>query len=128
MRQVTVIKMEKVQKIASKLGLEVKEKKSEFKFFHKEAGVKRSIAVPCTKGGATRIYLVGYEMPAESGFIAHPKPPAKTVTQMLDHGADEKTCLRAIYAAAKALIPVAKPAEVTESTEQPAQEAQTEAA
>ena len=105
MRNVTVINAAQVRAIASKLGLSIKEKKGEFKVFG--ASIAQSIAVPNTKGGATRIYLVGFE--AKVGTVAHPKPPAKTVTQMFDHTLPEKALLSAIYKAAKSLV-VAKPA------------------
>jgi hypothetical protein len=100
MRHVTVISHEKVRKIAAQLGLSIKEKSGEYKIFG-EGGIKKSIAVPNTKGGATRIYLVGFEV--AEGFVAHPKPPAKTVTVMLDHAQPEKLCLRSLFKAAKLL-------------------------
>lgn len=119
MRSVTVISAEKVRAIATKLGLEIKDKKSEFKVFGKEAGISKSIAVPNTKGGATRIYLVGFNMEGTEGFVAHPKPPAKTVTQMVDHSLEERLVLKAIYTACKRLAakPVEQPASSPEATE-----------
>ena len=119
MRSVTIISQDKVRAIASKLGLEIKDKKGEFKVFHKEAGIAKSVAVPNTKGGATRIYLVGFAIPeGTEGFVAHPKPPAKTVTQMVDHSLDEKLVLKAVYTACKALRPAVK--EAPKPVEQPA--------
>ena len=100
MRNVTVINAAQVRAIASKLGLSIKDKKGEFKVYG--ASIAQSIAVPNTKGGATRIYLVGFE--AKAGTTAHPKPPAKTVTQMFDHTLPEKELLSAIYKAAKQLV------------------------
>jgi hypothetical protein len=103
-RQVTVVKQEKVLEIAAKLGLNVSAKKGETKIYGES--LKRSIAIPNTKDGATRIYCVGFA-PTE-GTVAHPKPPASTVTVMFDHGLDEKLLLRAIFLAAKSLVAVAK--------------------
>jgi hypothetical protein len=105
-RKVTVITLSKVTAIASKLGLNIKTGKNETKIFGES--IKQSIAIPNTKGGATRIYPVGFE-PTE-GTVAHPKPPAKTVTVMFDHNLDEKLILRAIYKAAKSLKMKAAPA------------------
>lgn len=116
MRQVTVVSHEKVRKIAAQLGLSIKEKSGEYKLF--SGDIKRSIAVPSTKGGATRIYLVGFKIEGE-GFVAHPKPPAKTVEVMLDHTLAEKLVLRALYRAAKALAPAAAKAPAS-SPEAPA--------
>lgn len=71
----TVINPSDVRAIASKLGLNIKDKKGEFKVFGDS--IKRSIAVPNTKNGATRIYLVGFE--ATEGTVVHPKPDRKSV-------------------------------------------------
>lgn len=119
-RNVTVVSAEKVIAIATKLGLNVKAGKGETKIYGES--IKRSIAIPNTKGGATRIYPVGFE-PTE-GTVAHPKPPASTVTVMFDHGLDEKLLLKAIYKAAKSLVakPAAKPAESTEAPAAPSTE------
>lgn len=103
MRHVTALDPAKCRKIAAQLGLTIKEKSGEFKMYDATVGIKRSIAVPSTKL-ATRIYLVGFE--AAEGTVAHPKPPAKTVTQMFDHSLPEKLLLRAIYKAAKSLVAV----------------------
>lgn len=126
MRNVTVVNPAKVRAIAEKLGLSIKDKKGEFKVYG-EAGISKSVAVPNTKGGATRIYLVGFAMEGE-GFVAHPKPPAKTVTVMVDHALDEKLVLKAIFKACKAIsakaAPAPKPVEepATAPTEAPAVE------
>lgn len=119
-RNVTVINSAKVIEIANKLGLNVKVGKGETKIYGES--LKRCIAIPNTKGGATRIYPVGFE-PTE-GTVAHPKPPASTVTVMFDHGLDEKLLLRAIYKAAKQLVgkPAAKPVESTEVPAAPSAE------
>jgi hypothetical protein len=107
MRNVTALDPSKVRAIATKLGLAIKEKSGEFKVYDPTVGVKRSIAVPNTKL-ATRIYLVGFE--AKDGTVAHPKPPAATVTQMFDHSLPEKLLLSAIYKACKSLVAKAAPA------------------
>lgn len=109
-KNTTVVASSKVRAIAEKLGLNIKEKKGEFKMYGDS--IKRSIAVPNTKGGATRIYLVGFE--ATEGTVAHPKPPASTVTQMFDHSLAEKLILRAIYKAGKSLVVKQAKAPVTE--------------
>jgi len=109
-KNTTVVASSKVRAIAAKLGLNIKEKKGEFKMYGDS--IKRSIAVPNTKGGATRIYLVGFE--ATEGTVAHPKPPASTVTQMFDHSLAEKLILRAIYKAGKSLVVKQAKAPVTE--------------
>jgi hypothetical protein len=99
MRNVTVVAQSKVRAIAAKLNLNIKEKGGEFKVFG--SSISQSIAIPNTKGGATRIYLVGFT--AKEGTVAHPKPPAKTVTQMFDHTLPEKQLLAAIFKACKVL-------------------------
>jgi hypothetical protein len=99
-RNVTVINSAKVLEIASKLGLSVKVGKGETKVYGES--LKRCIAIPNTKGGATRIYPVGFS-PTE-GTVPHPKPPASTVEVMFDHGLDEKLLLRAIFKACKSLV------------------------
>jgi hypothetical protein len=118
MRSVTIIGQDKVRAIATKLGLQVKDKKGEFKVFG-EAGIGKSIAIPNTKGGATRIYLVGFAIEGE-GFVSHPKPPAKTVTVMVDHSLDEKLVLKAVFKACKALASAVKAAPAPVVTEAPA--------
>lgn len=118
MRSVTIISQDKVKAIATKLGLQVKDKKGEFKVFG-EAGISKSVAVPNTKGGATRIYLVGFAIEGD-GFLAHPKPPAKTVTVMVDHSLDEKLVLKAVYKACKSLASAVKAAPAPVVTEAPA--------
>jgi hypothetical protein len=121
-RNVTVVKQDKVLAIAAKLGLSVKVGKGETKIFG--SNIKQSIAVPNTKGGATRIYCVGFA--PSQGTVAHPKPPATTVEVMFDHGLDEKFLLSAIYKAAKLLVvkPETKAAPSAEPTpvEQPVAE------
>lgn len=113
----TVVDPQKVRAIAEGLGLQIKDKKGEFKI-HGPDGIKRSIAVPNTKGGATRIYLVGFT--SDEGTKPFPKPPAKTVTQMFDHALEEKLLLKAIKHAARLLVhatsvePATKEPEATE--------------
>lgn len=126
MRNVTVIAQSKVVAIATQLKLNVSVKTNETKVYG--ASLSQAIAIPNTKGGATRIYLVGFQ--AKEGTVAHPKPPAKTVTQMFDHSLPEKELLRAIFKAAKALAsslpkPEPKPAPeapASQPVEQPATE------
>jgi hypothetical protein len=107
-RNVTVVDSAKVIAIATKLGLNIKAGKGETKIYGES--IKRSIAIPNTKGGATRIYCVGFA--PTIGTVAHPKPPASTVEVMFDHNLVEKVLLSAIYKAAKSLVakPAAKPA------------------
>lgn len=122
MRNATVIQSSKVLAIAARLGLQVSAKKNETKIYG--ASLSRAIAIPNTKGGATRIYCVGFN-PA-IGTVAHPKPPAKTVEVMFDHSLPEKELLSAIFKAAKSLssslpkpaakeAPASQPAEATAS-------------
>ena len=71
--------------------------------------------------GVQRWKWTGWPTPGQlveglDGFCAHPKPPAKSVTQRVDHSMDEKQVLRAIYMACKALLPVAKPVETPASS------------
>jgi hypothetical protein len=130
MRNVTVVAQSKVRAIAAKLNLNIKEKGGEFKVFG--SSISQSIAIPNTKGGATRIYLVGFEV--KEGTVAHPKPPAKTVTQMFDHNLPEKQLLSAIFKACKVLAasmpkpPAAKPAPAPAVEEAPASPAEVPAA
>ena len=99
-RKVTAVKIEKFLATAEKLGMSVKQNKGWTKVFPANGSVKRSLGIPNTKS-ITRIELVGFES-AEFG-VAHPKPPAATVTQMLDFAQDEKLILRAFYKVAKSL-------------------------
>jgi hypothetical protein len=119
MREGTIISMDQVAKIAAKTGLVPSKGKAETKWYHPATGIKRSIAVPNTKKGATRVYLVGFE--AKEGTVAHPKPPAGTVTQMFDHSLPASLLLRAIYKAARSLSAASSPvAETVGVTEAPA--------
>lgn len=127
-RKVTQVKFEKFVKVAEKLGMQVSTKKGETKVFPVGGSAKRSLAIPNTKL-VTRIALVGFES-AEFG-VTHPKPPAATVTQMLDFTQPELLVTKAFYLTCKALIAqvaaeAAIPAEptVTETpAEQPAEQA-----
>ena len=116
MRNVTVIQSSKVLAIAARLGLNVSTKTNETKVFG--ASLSNAIAIPNTKGGATRIYCVGFA--PKEGTVAHPKPPAKTVTVMFDHSLPEKELLSAIYKAAKVLASSMPKPEVKPATEAPA--------
>lgn len=99
MRNVTVVAQSKVEAIATKLGLNISKKTNETKVYG--ATLSQAIAIPNTKGGATRIYCVGFN--PTIGTVAHPKPPAKTVEVMFDHTLPEKELLSAIFKAAKVL-------------------------
>jgi hypothetical protein len=105
----TAISTSKFEAIVAKHGLVVKAKAGSFKAYPKDGSIKRSLDVTTSKKGQTvQVLLVGFEMP--EGTIAHPKPPASTVTQMLDFSKDEKLVLRAFFNACKALVKAAKKA------------------
>jgi hypothetical protein len=103
-RKLTQVSFPKFIKTAEKLGMTVSTKKGWTKVFPANGSVKRSLGIPNTKL-VTRIELIGFES-TEFG-VAHPKPPASTVTQMLDFGQDEKLILRAFFKVAKSLCEAA---------------------
>jgi hypothetical protein len=98
----TKVKQSAFLAIAEKHGLSVLTKKGEVKVFVDSK--KRSMGIPAT-ADVTRIELVGFEH--EVG-INHPKPPAKTVTQMLDFTKTEPEILHDFVVVAKHLVKLAK--------------------
>lgn len=121
----TAVSLAKVQKVMEKAGLECKANKGWLKYHPAGQGIKRAIGVPTTKS-VTRVELVGFTH--ELG-VAHPKPPAKTVEQMVDFCQDEKLVLRALWKIASSLAASSKPAPVEEPASPPAEQpASTQAA
>ena len=126
---------EKIVKIADQLGLATVAKAG---WIRVEGPVKGTrLLVHTGKRGTNCVELVGFE----SEFaVAHPCPPAKTMTQLIDFNTDERTILKAVFKTAKVLAslkaeapaeepvaetPAEEPAAVEEPTEvieQPAPE------
>jgi len=117
----TPIAQDKLVLIMQQAGLECKANKGWLKFYPKGQGIKRALGVPTTKQ-CTIIEIVGFTTAIE-GVVPHPKPPAKTVEQMVDFQRDEKLVLRTVFELAKSLAslsasPVASPvASPTDSLE-----------
>jgi len=105
-RDHTKIDQSKIVLVMTEAGLECKANGGWLKFHPRGLGIKRSLGVPTTKR-VTRVELVGFES-AEAGVVAHPKPPASTVTQMVDFAADEKQVLATLYRLAKSLAALAE--------------------
>jgi len=78
-RKLTQVQHDDLIKIAENLGLEIVENKS-FTKCYKPGSRRQAVGVPNTRS-VTRVELVGF---THNRGIAHPKPPAKTVEQMLD--------------------------------------------
>ena len=98
----TRVQTAKLLATAKKLGLQVEVRAGWFLTF--AAGQKsRRLLVHTGKKGTNCIELVGFE--AEYA-IAHPCPPAKTMTQMLDCNLPERDILRNFYKTARLLVPV----------------------
>lgn len=111
----------KFELICKKLDLEIKVKSGSFKVWPKSGSIKKSMDITTSKKGQTvQIILVGFE--SNIGTIPHPKPPADTVTQMLDFSLDEKEVLRNFFLVAKSLVAACPPAnkEAPASTPAPA--------
>jgi hypothetical protein len=103
----TSIDTGKFEAITTKLGFTVKKKAGSFKAWPANGSMKKSVDVNTSKTGQTvQAILVGFEV--EEGTIAHPKPPAKTVTQMIDFSLEEKLVLRSFYKACKSLASLAE--------------------
>jgi hypothetical protein len=105
--------------IAEEYGMKVLNKKTEDKVFVKTK--KQSLGIPKTTKGVTRVELVGFEHPVG---VAHPKPPAGTVTQMLDFTKPASEVLKDFRVVCKYLVAEAEveaeeaEAETTEQVEE----------
>lgn len=95
----TGVKQEKFVIIVQRLGMDIKPNRGWLKCSPKGAGIKRSVGIPTTKS-VTRIELIGF---THELAVAHPKPPAKTVEQMIDFAQDEKLILQNFYLVCKHL-------------------------
>lgn len=85
--------------ICTKLGLHIDARKGWLLAYR--AGQKdRRLLIHTGKNGTNCVELVGFESKAA---IAHPCPPAKTMTQMLDCNLPEAQILRAFYKTAQLL-------------------------
>ena len=108
----TSIATAKFELICKKLDLEVKVKAGSFKVWPKGGSIKKSMDITTSKKGQTvQVILVGFESPF--GTMVHPKPPAASVTQMLDFSLDEKDVLKSFFLIGKhlqSLVPVPAPA------------------
>jgi hypothetical protein len=116
----TAIATAKFEAITTKLGFTVKAKAGSFKAYPANGSIKRSVDVTTSKKGQTvQVILVGFE--SAVGTVAHPKPPASSVTQMIDFSQDEKLVLKAFYSACKALAKMAASSQPkAETKEEPA--------
>lgn len=102
----TAIATAKFEAITTKLGFTVKAKAGSFKAWPANGSIKRSLDITTSKKGQTvQVILVGFE--AAEGTVSHPKPPASSVTQMIDFSQDEKIVLRSFFKACKALAKMA---------------------
>lgn len=101
--------------IAEEYGMKVLDsKKTEYKVF--VTSKKQSLGFPKTTKGVTRVELVGFEHPVG---VAHPKPPAGTVTQMLDFTKPAAEVLKDFRVVCKYLVNEAEQAaEETEESEE----------
>jgi hypothetical protein len=109
----TKVEQSKIVAIMDRAGLECKANAGFLKFHKAGAGIRRSLGVPTTKS-VTRVELVGFE--STTGTVAHPKPPAATVTQMVDFAQDEKLVLKAIWDLASTLASFEAEVELTVKT------------
>lgn len=113
-RKVTAVKREAFLAICQKLGLCLVDRKGWTKAYKmgedgKPTG-KAALGIPMTKS-VTRIELVNFE---HELAVAHPKPPAGSVTQMVNFEQDEKLILGNFYKIAKEGIAQAKAAKKEE--------------
>lgn len=109
----TAVEQEKLVAVANKLGLNVVTRKGFTKVFAPGATRGAALGIPNTKL-VTRVELVGFT--SEAG-IPHPKPPAKTVEQMLNFGQEEASILGDFYKAAKKLLELPPPPAKEEKAE-----------
>ena len=91
-RNVTQVEGTDFVKIAQRLGLDIKVNKG-FTKCYRPGSVHIGVGIPNTKM-VTRVELVGFTHPLG---IAHPRPPAKTVEQMMDFSKDRKQILQDFY-------------------------------
>jgi hypothetical protein len=107
----TTIATQHLTDIAVALGLSSEEKAGWTNYFvmlaKDEKRPARRLLVHTGKKGTNCTELVGFEIEHE-GVIAHPCPPAKTMTQMIDFDLDEVQIKRAFFACGKRLIELAE--------------------
>jgi len=109
----TRVATEKFVKIAQQLGLNVVAKAGWLRIEGAEKGQR--LLVHTGKKGTNCIELVGFE----SEFaVAHPCPPAKTMTQLIDFNLPEKLILRNIFKTAKLLVAKVEAEPVEEATQE----------
>lgn len=89
----------KFVKIAEQLGLNVVAKAGWLRIEGAEKGQR--LLVHTGKKGTNCIELVGFESPTA---VAHPCPPAKTMTQLIDFNLPEREILRNTFKTAKLLV------------------------
>lgn len=123
----TTVKTEELVAITQKLGLTLEVKAGWTNAFVQETGSEKRpaqrILIHTGKKGTNCIELVGFEVEHE-GVIAHPCPPAKTMTQMVNCDLEVPQIKRAFYAAGKRLLELH--AEAKAAAEQAAEQAKTE--
>lgn len=113
----TSVKQESLLEVVQHLGLAVVERKGWLKCYKAdEKGQptgKPAIGIPTTKM-VTRVELVNFEHPLG---VPHPKPPAGSVTQMLNFEQDEKAIRKDLYKVCREGILGAKPKAKPEASE-----------
>jgi hypothetical protein len=110
----TSVKAEQFKQIGEKLGMTIVAKKGWTKFFPAGHEKGAALGVPNT-AQVTRVELVGFTH--ETG-IPHPKPPAKTVEQMLNFEQPEQMILADFNKAAKHLIETVAKADAATAAEE----------
>ena len=100
----TRVQTAKLVATCQKLGLLIDTRAGWF-LAYREGDKARRLLVHTGKKGTNCVELVGFE---STHAIAHPCPPAKTMTQMLDCNLPEREVLRNFYRTALLLAPVKK--------------------
>ena len=111
-QNLTPVAQTKLLAVVEKLGMTIKTNKGWLKVYPSNGCLKKSLGIPTTKT-VTRVELVGFE---HELAVSHPKPPASTVTQMIDFAQDEKLVLRAFYKTCKHLVDMANKSKEVTST------------
>jgi hypothetical protein len=117
-KDVTPVKQEALLAVIQKLGMATVARKGWIKCYKADAEGKPtgkpSIGIPTTKM-VTRVEFVNFE---HDLGVKHPKPPAGSVTQMLNFEQDEKQIIRDLYRVCKEGVLSAKPSKSEEKAVQ----------
>jgi hypothetical protein len=124
----TQVKQETLLKIMEELGCAIQKRKGWFKCYAPdEKGMptgNKSIGIPTTRF-ATCVELVRFEHPLA---VRHPKPPAGSVTQMLDFAKPENLIRRDLYKITREGLLGQKPADEKQREQEAREEARVLAA